>query len=98
MWQNSKTQIVTKLKNSNCVRTQKLKVWQNLKRELWQNSKTQIVTVVIVTVVTVAVVTVVIATVFSKNNLTPKQTMKCSRAAFCSSHDVYKRSVTHSIN
>ena len=34
--QNSKTQIVTKLKNANCDKTQKFK--------LWQNSKTQIVT------------------------------------------------------
>ena len=34
--QNSKTQIVTKLKNSNCGKTQKLK--------FWQNSKIQIVT------------------------------------------------------
>ena len=46
LWQNSKTQIVkkknlktqivTKIKNSNCDKTQKLK--------LWQNSKTQIAT------------------------------------------------------
>ena len=36
MWRNSKTRIVTKLKNSNCKQTQKLK--------FWQNSKTQIVT------------------------------------------------------
>ena len=36
MWQNSKKQIVTKIKNSNCDKTQKLK--------LWTNSKTQIVT------------------------------------------------------
>ena len=36
MWQNSKTQIETKLNNSNCHKTQK--------HTLWQNSKTQIVT------------------------------------------------------
>ena len=34
--ENSETEIVTKLKNSNCDKTQKLK--------FWQNSKTQIVT------------------------------------------------------
>ena len=36
LWQNSKTEISTKLKNSKCDKTQKLK--------LWQNSKTQMVT------------------------------------------------------
>ena len=36
LWQNSKTQIVTKLKNSNCDKIQKI-LW-------WQNSNTQIVT------------------------------------------------------
>ena len=39
-------------------------------------------TVVIVTVVTVAVVTVVIVRSFSKNNLTPRQQMRCSRCSF----------------
>ena len=46
------TQIVTKLKkiklwqnsNTNCNKTQKPKLWKNLKLKLWQNSKTQIVT------------------------------------------------------
>ena len=47
MWWNSKTQIVMKLKNSNCDETQNLKVWWNSKTpivtklQLWQNSKTQ---------------------------------------------------------
>ena len=41
-----------------------------------------IVTVVIMRVVTVAVVTVVIVTSFSKNNLTPRQLMRCSRGSF----------------
>ena len=36
LWQNSKIQIVTKLKNISCYKTKKLK--------LWPNSKTQIVT------------------------------------------------------
>ena len=36
MWQNSKTQIVTKIKKINCDKTQKLKILPN--------SKTQIVT------------------------------------------------------
>ena len=53
MWQNSKTRIVIKLKNSNGDKTQKIKLWQNSKTQnvtklnLWQNStcdKTQIVT------------------------------------------------------
>ena len=39
-------------------------------------------TVVIVTVVTVAVVTVVVVISFSKNNLTPQQSMTCSRSSF----------------
>ena len=50
---------------------------------------TEIVTVVIVTVVTEALVTVVIVTYFSKNNLTPQQLMRCSRAAFRDSCDVF---------
>ena len=49
MWQNSKPQILTKLKKSNCDETK----------------KTQMLTVVIVTVVTVGVVTVVKVTYFS---------------------------------
>ena len=53
MWQNSKTQIVTILKNSYCDKTQKLRLWQNFKNsnydkthklKLWQSSKTRIVT------------------------------------------------------
>ena len=60
--------------NSNCDKTQKLK--------LWQTSKTQIVTVVRVTLVTVAVVTVVIVTSFSKSHLTPWQPMTCSQGNF----------------
>ena len=43
MWQNSKSQIVTKLKNSNCDRTQKLKLWPNSKLKLGKNPNTQIV-------------------------------------------------------
>ena len=69
-----KNQIVTKLKKSNCDKTQKLK--------LRQNSKTQIVIVVIVKVVTVAVVTLVIETSYSKNNLTPLQLMKSLWGSF----------------
>ena len=34
MWQNSKTEIVTKLNNSKCDKTQKLKMWQNSKTEI----------------------------------------------------------------
>ena len=33
---------VTKLKNSNSVKSQKLKMWQKSKLKLWENSKTQI--------------------------------------------------------
>ena len=35
MWQNSKTQNVTKLKNTKCEET------KNTKTKMWQNSKTQ---------------------------------------------------------
>ena len=42
MWQNSKNQIVTKVKNSNCAKTPIVTKLKKLK--LWQNSKTQIVT------------------------------------------------------
>ena len=58
---------MTKLKNLNCYKTQKIK--------LWQNSKTQIVKVVVVTVL-------VIVTYFSKNNWTPQQPMICSQGSF----------------
>ena len=55
MWSNSKIQILTKFKNLNCDKTQKLKWWQNLKTKIviklklkmWQNStsgKTQVAT------------------------------------------------------
>ena len=50
LWQNSQSQIVTKLKNLNHDSNQKLKVWQNSncakteKLKLWQTSKTQIFT------------------------------------------------------
>ena len=85
MWQkkNSKTQIMTRLKNSNNDKTQKFKLWQNSKNsncdktqkiKLWLNSETQIVTVVIVTVVTVAVVTVAVVTV-PVNSFSKKKTL-----------------------
>ena len=32
LWQNSKTQIATKLENSNCDKTKKFKLWQNFKK------------------------------------------------------------------
>ena len=38
-----KNLIVMKLKNSNCDKTQKLKLWWNLETQMWWNSKTQIV-------------------------------------------------------
>ena len=42
---NSKTQIVTKIKNSNCDKTQWLKVWQNKQKiKLWPKSNVQIAT------------------------------------------------------
>ena len=44
MWQKSKTKNVTKLKNSNCNKTQELKLWQNSKTQLKKKKKTQIVT------------------------------------------------------
>ena len=34
MWQNSKTQVVTKLRNPNCTKTQKLKLLQNSKSHI----------------------------------------------------------------
>ena len=37
MWLYSNTQIVTKLKNSNCDKTPKPKLWQKSKLNLWQN-------------------------------------------------------------
>ena len=45
-------------------------------------------TLVILTEVIVAVVTVVIVTLFSNNNLSPQQLIRCSRAAFRDSRDV----------
>ena len=44
MWQNSKTQIVTKLKKENCDKTQNLNCDKTQKLKLRQNLKTQIVT------------------------------------------------------
>ena len=38
MWWNLKTQIVMKLKNSNCDKTQKLNLWWNSKLKFWWNS------------------------------------------------------------
>ena len=66
LWQNFKTQIVTKLKTQIVTKLKKLKFYQNQKIKLWQNLKTQIVIVVIVTVVTVIVRVIS----FSKNNVT----------------------------
>ena len=76
---------MAKLKNSNCDKTQKNKLWHNLKNQIVTkiknsncaklkkfncvNSKTQIVIVIKMTVVT----KVVIMTSFSKNTLTPWQ-------------------------
>ena len=39
MWQNSKTQIVTRLLNSNGDKTHNLKLWQPQKFGLWQNKE-----------------------------------------------------------
>ena len=41
MWQNSKTWNMTKLNNSKCGKTQKLKMWEKKTQQLkmWQNSK-----------------------------------------------------------
>ena len=77
MWQNSRTQtvtklkkqIVTKLERSNCNQTQKLKSCKLKKKINCDNSKTQIVIVMNMTVVT----ELVIMTSFSKNTLTPWQ-------------------------
>ena len=41
MWQNTKSQIVTKLENSKCDFTQKLKLWQNSKTLAMIKLKTQ---------------------------------------------------------
>ena len=41
-WKHSKTEVRTKLKNSNCFKS-KHKLWPNSKLELWENTKTQIV-------------------------------------------------------
>ena len=47
LWQNSKTQIVTQLKNSNCDKTKKkqnvtklnnIKLWQNSRKANWDGS------------------------------------------------------------
>ena len=84
MWPNTKTQIVTKLKNSNYDKTKKkmwqLKLWQNTKIKLWQNSKT--VATVAVVHCPAAVMTAVIVTSFSNNSLTPRQPMRCSWCSF----------------
>ena len=37
LWQNSKTQYLTKLKNSNCNKTWKLKQWKNQKKSNCDN-------------------------------------------------------------
>ena len=66
---NSKSPIATTFNNSNCEKTQKIKLWQ------LKNS-------IIVSIVTVAVVTVVKVTYLSKNNMTPWQPMRCSRCSF----------------
>ena len=39
MWPNSKTQNVTKLKNSKFDLTQTQKMWQNSKTQMWPNKK-----------------------------------------------------------
>ena len=39
LWPSSKTQIVTKLKKSNCDKTQKLKLWQNINYDQYQFMK-----------------------------------------------------------
>ena len=44
MWQNSKTQIMTKLKKPYCDKTQKHKLWQNSATQIVTKLKTQIVT------------------------------------------------------
>ena len=49
LWQNSKTQILTKLNIKNCDQTQKLKLWQIWTAQMWLNSTNQIVTSQIVT-------------------------------------------------
>ena len=43
MWWNSTTQIVTKLKKSDCEKTQKLKSWQKSKTEIVTKHKKQTV-------------------------------------------------------
>ena len=60
LWQNSKTQIMTKLKKTQIV--------TKLKNKLWQNSKTKIVTLVIVTLVTVVIVTYLVKTTWLLDN------------------------------
>ena len=87
-----KNQIVTILKNSNCDKTQKhkcdkspilnthiVKKTQNLK--LWQNSKNQNVTKLKNSNCD-KTQKVIIVTYFSKNNLTPRQPMRCSWGSF----------------
>ena len=45
MWQNSKTQSLTKFKNSNCDKTQQHKLWQNSKIQIVTILKTLILTI-----------------------------------------------------
>ena len=91
---------MAKLKNSNCDKTKKKKLWQKLKDKIvteiknsnftklkklnCDNSKTQIVIVIKMTVVT----KVVIMTFFSENTLTPRQPTTL-RAAIRNSCDVW---------
>ena len=79
-----KNQIVTKLKNSNCDKTQTQIVTklEKSKKSNCDKTQTQIVAVVIVTVVTVAVVTVVRVTSFSKIHLTSRQPLMFSVQLF----------------
>ena len=89
---NSKTPTMTKLKNSNCDKFQKLKLQQNLKTKiltklkLGQNSKTQNVTTQKVKfwqnskgkLWQNSIYNKTLKESFNKNNLTPRQRMRCS--------------------
>ena len=76
----------TKFKNSNCDKTQKLKLWLNSKTQTVTKLKPQNVMVIIVTVVTV----IVSVTSFSKNNQPDTLTsVWCVQGSFSQPCDVF---------
>ena len=73
LWQISKSQIVTQLKNSNCDNTQKTQIVTNLKCDKSQFMKKK----------------TTLKGSFSKNNLTPWRSMRCTLCSLLQSRNVF---------